>query len=90
MSKSHGSSTPAGGLPGFVPPLDLAEKRDELQRIASSRDGVKVKEMLESRVDLETAVSRGDTASLIGAVSSALQSAEGQRLAESLRRLMEK
>ena len=50
----------------------------------------KVKEMLESRVDLETAVSRGDTASLIGAVSSALKSAEGQRLAESLRELMKK
>ena len=65
----------------------LAQKRPELERIANSTDGQKVREMLGGD-RIEQAAKSGDFASLAAALQTALKTEEGARLAKQLRELM--
>ncbi len=67
----------------------ISEKRGDLERIASSRDGEAVRGMLE-RGGFERAVERGDTEAVKSAVSEVLKTEAGARLIEQLRGIMGK
>ncbi|MDR0447011.1 MAG: hypothetical protein LBH17_08355 [Oscillospiraceae bacterium] len=65
----------------------LAGRRGEIERLAESEDGKRVRALL-SGTDLESAARSGDIASITSAVRSALSTEEGARLAQQLRGLM--
>ena len=62
----------------------VASKSSELERLANSADGKKVKQMLDSNGGIENAISSGDTQSLKKALNSVLKTKEGMRLASQL------
>ncbi|MDR1330061.1 MAG: hypothetical protein LBK23_10730 [Oscillospiraceae bacterium] len=65
----------------------LAGRRGDLERLAASEDGKRVRALL-SETDVENAAKSGDFASVAAAVKSALSTEEGARLADKLRELM--
>ena len=65
----------------------LAQKRPELEKIANSADGKKVRDMLGAD-KIEQAAKTGDLAAIAAALQSALKTEEGARLANQLRELM--
>lgn len=67
----------------------IAGKRGEIERIASSADGQRVRAELE-RSGFEDAVRRGDTKALKSAMEKALKTDSGAKLLENLRRMMDK
>ncbi len=62
-------------------------KRAELERLAASQDGQRVKAMLE-RGGFEDAVKRGDAAALKNAMGAVMQTDSGRQLIDRLRELM--
>ncbi len=67
----------------------IAGKRSEIERLASSKDGERVKSMLASG-GFEDAVRRGDTKALRNALSDVMKTDSGARLMKSLQDLMGK
>jgi hypothetical protein len=65
----------------------IAAKRPELEKLANSADGKRVKELLGGD-KIEQAAKSGDIASIAAALQSALKTEEGARLANQLRELM--
>ena len=61
----------------------------ELQRLADSKDGQKVKAMLEGSGALDSAINSGDTEALKTALGGILKTKEGQRLAQQLSALIQ-
>lgn len=59
-------------------------RKNDIQRIAESADGLKVKEMLSKNFDLEGALERGDMESVKSAITSIMSTDSGARLAKSL------
>ena len=62
-------------------------KRAEIERLAASRDGQRVKAMLE-RSGFEDAVKKGDAAALKNAMGAVMQTDSGRQLIDRLRELM--
>ncbi len=67
----------------------IAEKRGDIERLASSPDGERVRAALK-KGGFEDAVRRGDTNAVKSAVENILKTDSGARLVESLRSLMGK
>lgn len=67
----------------------LVQKKDDLQRLASSADGEKVRSMLE-KGGFEDAVRRGDAGAVKDAVSDIMRTDSGARLMRELQALMGK
>ncbi|MDR0904770.1 MAG: hypothetical protein LBN00_01120 [Oscillospiraceae bacterium] len=65
----------------------IAAKRPELEKLANSTDGKRVKELLGGD-KIEQAAKRGDIAAIAAALQTALKTEEGARLANQLRELM--
>lgn len=67
----------------------ISAKKGELEQLANSKDGQKVRQMLDGKEDaLKSAVENGDTATLKSALSNILKTDEGARLASRLSELM--
>lgn len=66
----------------------LAEHREDLQKIADSSDGQKVKAMLDKNGGLSDALERGDMDSLRKTLSQVMQTEAGSRLAKQLSDMM--
>ncbi len=62
----------------------LASKKDDIQKIADSSDGQKVKAMLEKNGSLSEALEKGDMDSIRKTVSQIMQTEAGARLAQQL------
>jgi hypothetical protein len=62
----------------------VSGKSAELEKLADSPDGQKVKQMLESSGELESAIASSDTDALKKALSNVLKTQEGMRLASQL------
>jgi len=68
----------------------LAGKQAELEKLAESKDGQKVRNMLQnSGVDLAGAIEKGDTSALRLALESILRTEEGGRVVSELTKMME-
>lgn len=67
----------------------ISGKKKELEALAETQDGKKVKAMLENG-NLEEALSSGNTDKVKETISSVLQTESGARLMEQLKRMMEK
>lgn len=67
----------------------VAGKKAEIERIAASKDGERVKAMLEQS-GFEDAVKRGDTAALRDALSGVMKTDSGRQLIGQLQALMGK
>jgi hypothetical protein len=65
----------------------LAANRAELEKLAASEDGKRMRALL-SGTDLQAAASGGDVSALTSAIADALKTEEGARLARQLRELM--
>lgn len=65
----------------------IAGKRSEIERLAASSDGERVKAMLQQS-GFEDAVRRGDTAALRDALSGVMNTDSGRQLVGKLRELM--
>jgi hypothetical protein len=67
----------------------ISAKKEELEQLANSKDGQKVRQMLDGKEQkLKSAVENGDTATLKSALSDILKTDEGARLANRLSELM--
>lgn len=69
--------------------LERQGKTDVIKRLAESDDGLKLSRMVDAGA-IEQAARNGDGDALKAMLSQVLNTAEGQRLAESVRKLMEK
>lgn len=69
--------------------LEKRGKADDIKRLAQSPDGEKLKNLI-GEAEIEKAVSSGDAAALKKILGSVLSTEEGRRLAENVRRMMEK
>lgn len=67
----------------------VAGKKAEIERIAASRDGERVRAMLQ-KSGFEDAVRRGDTEALKGALSGVMKTESGRQLMSQLQELMGK
>jgi hypothetical protein len=65
----------------------LTEKKDELERLANSTDGRRVRDKLDG-AGIAKAFEQGDMQTVTGAISGILETPEGARLAQALRELM--
>ena len=65
----------------------IAGKKGEIERLAASRDGERVKAQLQNR-GFEEAVKSGDTEAMKNAISSVLKTEEGARLMRQLQNMM--
>ncbi|MBQ3216734.1 MAG: hypothetical protein IJB35_02840 [Oscillospiraceae bacterium] len=68
--------------------LERRGKADDIKRLAESEDGLKLAGMINSQ-QVETAARNGDTEALKAILSSVLQTQEGKRLAENVRKMMQ-
>lgn len=68
--------------------LERRGKADDIKRLAESEDGLKLAGMINSQ-QVETAARSGDTEALKAILSSVLQTQEGKRLAENVRKMMQ-
>ncbi len=59
-------------------------RKNDIQRIADSSDGKKVKEMLDQNFDLEGALARGDIGAVKSAIETIMSTDAGARLAKNL------
>ena len=67
----------------------LSAKKSELEQLANSADGQKLRQMLDGREQsLKSAMDTGDTAALKSALQEILKTDEGARLAGQLSKLM--
>lgn len=68
--------------------LERRGKTGEIKRLAQSADGQRLGQMVDSAA-IEQAARNGDSAALSEMLKKILGTAEGQRLAEDVRRIME-
>lgn len=68
--------------------LERRGKAEDIKRLAESEDGVKLAGMINSQ-QIEQAARSGDAEALKALLSSVLQTQEGKRLAESVRKMMQ-
>lgn len=66
---------------------EISRKKDDLQRLAASADGERVRSLLE-RGGFEDAVRRGDTLAVKNAVSDIMKTESGARFMRELQALM--
>lgn len=69
--------------------LEKRGKADDIKRLAQSPDGEKLKNLI-GETEIEKAASSGDAEALKKILGSVLSTEEGRRLAENVRRMMEK
>ena len=67
--------------------LQRRGKTEQIKQLADSADGQKLSRMIDPKA-IEAAAKSGDSAALSGILSQVLSTAEGKRLAESLKELM--
>ena len=68
--------------------LERRGKADDIKRLAESEDGIKLAGMIDSQ-QIQKAAKAGDTEALKALLSSVLQTQEGKRLAENVRKMMQ-
>lgn len=68
--------------------LERRGKAEDIKRLAESDDGLKLAGMIDSQ-RLEQAARSGDAETLRALLSSVLQTQEGKRLAENVRKMMQ-
>ena len=68
--------------------LERRGKTEGIKKIAESADGQRLSRMIDAKA-VENAAKNGDSAALKSILGSVLSTAEGQRLAESVKKLME-
>lgn len=68
--------------------LERRGKTEEIKKIAQSSDGQRISSMLDPQA-MEKAAQGGDTESLKNMLGKILETPEGRRLAESVRKMME-
>lgn len=68
--------------------LERRGKAEDIKRLAESEDGVKLAGMINTQ-QLEQAARTGDSEALKALLSSVLQTQEGKRLAENVRKMMQ-
>jgi phosphoribosylanthranilate isomerase len=68
--------------------LERRGKADDIKRLAESEDGLKLAGMLNAQ-QIQQAAKTGDTEALKSLLSSVLQTQEGKRLAENVRKMMQ-
>ena len=73
---------------GMAHELERQGKGDALKRLADSEDGKRIGRMVDAE-KLEKAAKDGDSRALREMLAGVLQTDEGKRLAESLRRLLQ-
>lgn len=66
----------------------LSKHQTELEALAASENGQKVKSLFEADPNIQNALNSGDMTALGGALSRILQTEEGKNLADSLSKLM--
>ncbi len=69
--------------------LERRGKAEDIKRLAQSEDSMRLAGMIDAG-KIEQAAKSGDTEALRSLLSSVLQTREGQRLAENVRKMMEK
>ena len=67
----------------------LAGKRGDIERLAASSDGQKIKAMLQEN-GIETALERGDTDAVKSALGNILKTDEGARMMSALQNMLGK
>ena len=67
--------------------LERRGKADDIKKLAESADGQRLSRMIDPKA-VESAARSGDSEALKSILSSVLSTAEGQRLAESVKRMM--
>ena len=65
-------------------PNSLSSKKDELEKLANSAEGQKVKAMMDPDGSIQAAYEKGDMESVRRAVTGILKTEEGARLAKQL------
>ena len=68
--------------------LERRGKTEGIKKIAESADGQRLSQMIDAKA-VENAAKSGDSEALRSILSSVLSTAEGKRLAESVRKLMQ-
>ena len=68
--------------------LERRGKTEGIKKLAESADGQKLSQMIDAKA-VENAARSGDSAALRSILGSVLSTAEGQRLAESVKKLMQ-
>lgn len=68
--------------------LERRGKADDIKRLAESDDGLKLARMIDPK-QLEQAARSGDADTLRALLSSVLQTQEGKRLAENVKKMMQ-
>ena len=68
--------------------LERRGKAEDIKKLAESADGIKLAGMIDSR-QMEMAARSGDADTLKALLQSVLQTQEGKRLAENVRKMME-
>ena len=68
--------------------LERRGKADDIKRLAESEDGIKLAGMINTQ-QLEQAARSGNTEELKALIGSVLQTNEGKRLAENVRKMMQ-
>ena len=68
--------------------LERRGKADDIKRLAESDDGIKLAGMINTQ-QLEQAARSGNTEELKALIGSVLQTTEGKRLAENVRKMMQ-
>ena len=68
--------------------LERRGKAEDIKKLAESADGIKLAGMIDSR-QMEMAARSGDADALKALLQSVLQTQEGKRLAENVRKMME-
>lgn len=69
--------------------LEKRGKTNDIKRLAESADGQKLGQMVDSK-QIERAAASGDSEAIRNILSSVLSTEEGRRIAENVRRMMEK
>ena len=68
--------------------LERRGKGESIKKLAESADGQRLSQMIDAKA-VENAAKSGDSEALKNILGSVLRTAEGQRLAENVRRLMQ-
>jgi len=68
--------------------LERRGKAEDIKRLAESEDGIRLAGMINPQ-QIEQAAKAGDSEALKALLSSVLQTQEGKRLAESVRKMMQ-
>jgi hypothetical protein len=68
--------------------LDRRGKTEEIKKLAASSDGMKISKMVDAKA-VENAARSGDSEAIRRMLSAVLNTDEGKRLAENVRRMMQ-